>query len=219
MGGLWRRECSGMILIPQYRTSRRAAAAGDVDIVESKTYFTAATSQTISFTSTPTSGQVIVVLAANLNGTPYINSLPSGFGLRLDSNVNHTAQLYDYTCGGSESNSYTFSGTNNFTLHAFLLSGGSYLTGGTNNAAGVTSMALSSSALVVPSNGIAIGGLTLGGTGTPTNSDSFTTAGHGATTRGWSHYREFTSGNPSQNCTASWLNARSPDSVLGVYAP
>lgn len=208
-----------MILIPQYRTARGAAAAADINIIETKLYNTAATSQTVTFTSTPTSGQVIVVYAAHVGGTPYINSLPSGFALRLDSNVYQTAQLYDYVCGGSEGNSYTFSGTGSFTIHAFLLSGGSYSTGGTNSGASVTSLALSSSGLVVPTNAIAIGGLTLSNTGTPTNSDGFTTAFHTTATRAWTHYREFTTGSASQNCTASWANGRSPDSVLGVYAP
>lgn len=208
------------ILIPQYRTSRRTAAAANINIVEVKNYFTAATSQTVVFTSTPTSGQQIVVFATNQGGTPFINSLPSGFGFRLGSDVNQTARLYDYVCGGSESNSYAFSGTGSFTLQAFLLSGGSYSTGGTNSNASINSgYTLASSGLLVPTNAIVIGGLTLSGTGTPTNSDGFTVTSLSATTRGWSHYREYTTGGASENCTAAWTNLRSVDSVLGVYAP
>lgn len=209
-----------MILIPQYRTARRSATVANINIVEFKQYNTAGTSQTITFTSTPTSGQMIVVFVANQGGTPYVNSVPSGFNTRLDSNVNHTTQLYDLTCGGSESNSYTFSGTSSFTLHAFLLSGGSYSTGGTNNNASINSgYTLAASGLLVPTNGIVIGGLVLGGTGTPTNSSSFTVTSMSATTRGWSHYREYTTGGSSENCTAAWTNLRAVDSVLGVYSP
>ena len=207
-----------MILIPQYRTARRASASAlNVNITEIVTATAVSTTATLSFAGTPADGERIVAFVVQAGATPDITAVPSGFTLQVQSDVNRTVRIYD-KLASSETNSYTFTATSNLTVSLFRLSGGSLSASGTNNAASATTIALSSSGLLVPDNAVLIGGLSISGTGTPTNSDSFTTIFHNTTTRGWAHYREYTTGGSGLNCTASWTNARNVDSCLGVYS-
>jgi len=206
------------ILVPHYRTARRpAVSAVDVDVIEAIAG-TNSTSVTVTLGATPSNGERLVALVTQIGATPDITTVPSGFTLQLASDVNRTVRLYDKTASGEASASYVWGGTSVLGVMMLRLTPCSLLPSPlANSATSVTSINLASANLNFPANCVGVGLLNLGGTGTPTNTDSYTVTSLGGTVRGWAFHRAYTTAAPSGNCAASWTNARNVDSLLGVY--
>lgn len=196
------------ILIPQYRTSRRASAVDPVALIES---LGSATTDSMVFSGTPSDGELIVICACTLNGGGATSfTWPAGFTEQIYTAVSSLRPLAIATKVAASEASATYAVTNTVgstRLLGYRLSGhGASPIGNVDefandsaNAdvpAGATGISVSAGSLVIAAwNG---GG---GYTYTPDNSFGGTVTGGSG--RIGSSYRIYSAADTGQNCTAT----------------
>lgn len=197
------------ILIPQYRTARRAAAAGATPITVNQTVTGTAS---VTFTGVA-AGELLVVIATGTNAI----TTPSGFSVAINANndpSNGRALMFTKTASGSE-------GT--VTLTGAAVSVGYRLSHGTvsfteNDGVGVTSINAGASALDAVAGSVMFAAVGFSGnTSVPAAGNSFSIDNSGA--RGIVAHREYASADTAENCTLSWTSARNASSFLALISP
>lgn len=209
-----------MILLPQYRTSRRSAAAADLTVLQ--TVFTggtsAGTSATLTFTS-PSAGELMIAFLTTTSSS--FTGVPSGWNL-VHSKTHSTVSAWCYAkvAGVSEPTSHvwTVATSQAFGIWGARFSNGSVHSYGSNSGTTITSLAAASSGIDVPTNSFVGGVYNLSNTGAPEPDNGYSDSSLGIS-GDRAVYRKYTSGGASENTTATWLNGRTVASLLVCIRP
>lgn len=198
-----------MILIPQYRTARRAAASGATPITINQQV----TGTTSAALTSVVAGELLIIVAA---GTGAITT-PSGFSVVAYSQFtagSSTSAIYSKTATGSEG---TIAVTGATICAGYRLSHGT-ASANTNSVASGTSVVAGSAALDAPAGSVMFAAVgTSGNTSAHAASNSFSVVTSG--TRGSIAKREYASADTAENCTLSWTTARNGGSILALISP
>lgn len=206
------------IMIPQYRTARRAAAA-DITVIEELGQGTSTGSTlTFAFAGTPTNGEKLVAVAVNVTAAP--STVPSGFNLV----ASHTAtadRVYVYEkVASSESNSYSWLGASRFAVMMARLSNGTYDTSGSNSAASVASLIVPAAGIAVPNNSYVVAGWRSSSSANVSSvNNSFAIKIATSASRSCIASRKYTTGGSSEQVTGTTGGAPNIGALMAVFKP
>lgn len=208
-----------MILIPQYRTSRRAAGA-DITVIEELGQGTSTgATLTFVFAGTPSDGNTLVAAVGCSAAAP--TTVPSGFSL-VASFTATTDRVYVYAkTAASESNSYAWlAGASRFAVMMARLSGGTYDTSGTNSGTAVASLIVPASGIAVPDNSYVVAGWKSSNSAHVSSVDnSFAIKIAGSAYRSALASRKYTTGGSSEQVTGTTGGAPNIGAIMAVFKP
>lgn len=206
------------ILIPQYRTSRRAAG-GDITVIEetSQSTSTGAT-LTFAFAGTPSNGDKLVAVVAVTTAAP--TTVPSGFSV-VASHTATTERVYVYEkVASSESNSYAWVGSARCAIMMARLSNGTYDTSGTNSGSAVGSLIVPASGIVVPANAYVVAGWRSSSSANVTSvNNSFSIKVATSASRSAIASRKYTTGGSSEQVTGTASGTPNIGACIAVFRP
>lgn len=206
------------ILIPQYRTSRRAAG-GDITVIEELGQGTSTgATLTFAFAGVPANGEKLIAVAVNVSAAP--STVPSGFNLV----ASHTAtadRVYVYEkVASSESNSYSWIGAARFAVMMARLSSGTYDTSGTNSGVAVASLIVPASGVAVPNNSYVVAGWRSSSSANVSSvNNSFTIKVATSASRSAIASRKYTTGGSSEQVTGTASGTPNIGACIAVFRP
>lgn len=210
-----------MILLPQYRTSRRAAAAGDITVIQSVSGGTG-TNRSVTFSATPADGEVIVLVMTCFGGsiTP-----PGAFTEAVtsqESSTDRVSRIFYRVASSESSATYSVTNATNGGLMGYRLSACNLYSTGSNVTTSSTTHNISSANFVVPQNAFVVGAgvwsAALGSNVSANNSFGVDLTSNSLARTGIVS-RKYTTGGAAENCTLTVINAVSGRQCLGVFAP
>ena len=214
----YRQQQGGFIMTPY----AHASGASGVSFLETQVHSTGGLTATCTFGAIPADGEMLVAVVCHAGGTPSVTGVPSGFSLRLGTDVRQTIRVYEKVAASEASAAYSFTGTVNLGMVMYRLTPAQYGTGGSNDTAGGGTLVCSSANLVVPDGSVGIAAINANGSISSVGfsdgygSISYLGAGGG---RPYVGTRTYTSGGAAENTTASWVTTRNADGLLVIYKP
>lgn len=207
-----------MILLPQYRTSRRAAAATITVLEEISQGNATGTLPNLVFAGTPSNGEKLVALVCCGGAAP--TTVPSGFSLIASHTAtSDRAYLYEKTAS-SESGTYTWAAGTRCAVMMARLSQGALETSGTNSTASASSLIMPATGLAVPSNSYCVASWH---TSTANNvssvGNSFSIVIAASSFRSCIATRLYTTGGASEQVNGSAVSASAIGGILAVFKP
>lgn len=205
-----------MILIPQYRTSRRAAG-GDITVIEEISQGNGTgTLPNLVFAGTPADGEILVA-AVSCGSAP--TTVPSGF-TQVAALATGTERAYVYVkTAASETGTYTWVVGSRSAVMMARLSNGVYNTSGTNSGTAVTSLIMPSSGLIVPANSYAVAVWKNSSSYVPAVDNSFTIKISANAWRSCIASRKYTTGGASEQVTGSGSASANIGGIMAVFVP
>lgn len=194
------------------------SGANGVGIIEAAYYNAGATTATCTFGSVPADGEMLVAVVTHAGGTPAVTVIPSGFSLRLGTDVRQTIHIYEKVAASEASAAYGFTGTVGLGLVMYRLSPAQFETGGSNSTASGPPFACSSVDLAVPDGSVGIAVIRAnGGLGTASFSNSYGSLQ--PVPSGQVASRTYTAGGGTENTTVTSSISRNADMALVIYKP
>lgn len=209
-----------MILIPQYRTSRRAAGGGDITVIEEigQQTSTGAT-LTFAFAGTPANGEKLVAVVCCVSAPP--TTVPSGFSV-VASHAATTERVYVYEkVAASESNSYAWlAGGSRYAVMMARLSSGTYDTSGANSGVAVSSLIVPAAGLAVPNNSYVVAGWRSSSSANVSSvNNSFMIEIATVGSRSCIATRKYTTGGASEQVTGTTGGSTNIGALMAVFSP
>lgn len=207
-----------MILIPQYRTSRRAAG-GDITVIEEISQGVATGAMpNLVFAGTPVNGEKLVAVVACASAAP--STVPSGFTL-VASNTSTSDRVYVYEkVASSESGTYTWVTSSRSAVMMARLSNGTYDASGNNSVVAAASLIVPASGIAVPTNSYVVAGWhTSSSAHVNSVNNSFSIKISGTGWRSCIASRKYTTGGSSEQVTGTTGGTPNIGGLMAVFRP
>lgn len=206
-----------MILIPQYRTSRRAAG-GDITVIEETSQGNGTgTLPNLVFAGTPTNGEKLVAIVCCASAP---STVPSGFTLVASFTATADRAYVYEKVASSESGTYTWAAGSRCAVTMTRLSNGTYDTSGTNSGTAVASLIMPSAGIAVPANSYVLASWHTSTSANVTSvNNSFNITISSGSFRSCIATRKYTTGGSSEQVTGTTGGTPNIGGIMAVFKP